>query len=212
MIQTLVKPIYDSKDTIAEKQFIQTAETGDILLFYTKNTGAQLQRFITNSDFDHVAMVVKFGKNDLMVFQSNQMYGVSIYNWRQYIQYFDLYQKITIRKLEYIKKADVQRQLLTFVKKNLGKNYEINLSKLVTLESDVDWNMINKQKNKDRGYFCSELIAKAIKSVGLLDQKKSSSRYWPVDFAEKNGLLLKKGAYLGKEQVIILNKHLKNYI
>jgi len=68
MIQTLVKPIYDSKDTIAEKQFIQTAETGDILLFYTKNTGAQLQRFITNSDFDHVAMVVKFGKNDLMVF------------------------------------------------------------------------------------------------------------------------------------------------
>jgi len=37
------------------------------------------------------------------------MYGVSIYNWRQYIQYFDLYQKITIRKLEYIKKSDVQR-------------------------------------------------------------------------------------------------------
>jgi hypothetical protein len=68
MIKTLVKPLYDSKDTIAEKSFIQTAETGDILLFYTKNTGAQFQRWITNSDFDHVAMVVKFGKNDLMVF------------------------------------------------------------------------------------------------------------------------------------------------
>lgn len=109
MIKTMLKPIYDSQDTISEKQFIQTAETGDILLFYTKNTGAQLQRFITNSDFDHVAMVVKFRKNDLMVFESNQMYGVSIYDWRQYIQYFDLYQKITIRKLDYIKKADVQR-------------------------------------------------------------------------------------------------------
>ena len=47
---------------------MQTAQTGDILLFYTKNTGAQIQRFITNSDFDHVAMVVKFGKHDLMVF------------------------------------------------------------------------------------------------------------------------------------------------
>lgn len=133
MIKTMVKPIYDSQDTISEKQFIQTAETGDILLFYTKNTGAQLQRFITNSDFDHVAMVVKFRKNDLMIFESNQMYGVSIYDWKQYIQYFDLYQKITIRKLDYIKKADVQRELLNFVRKNLGKNYEINFSKLVAL-------------------------------------------------------------------------------
>lgn len=68
MIKTIVKPLYDSKDTITEKQFIQAAETGDILLFYTKNTGAQLQRLITNSEFDHVAMVIKFRKNDLMVF------------------------------------------------------------------------------------------------------------------------------------------------
>lgn len=63
MIKTMVKPIYDSKDTIAEKHFIQAAETGDILLFHTKNTGAQIQRLITNSDFDHVAMIVKFRKN-----------------------------------------------------------------------------------------------------------------------------------------------------
>jgi hypothetical protein len=111
------------------------------------------------------------------------MYGVSIYNWRQYIQYFDLYQKITIRKLEYLKKADVQRELLSFVKKNLGKNYEINFKKLVTMESDVNWDMINKEKEQERGYFCSELVAKAFKNVGLLDEKKSSCRYWPVDFA-----------------------------
>lgn len=63
MIQTMLKPMYDSKDSMSEKQFIQTAETGDVLLFYTKNTGAQLQRFLTNSDFDHVAMVIKFKKN-----------------------------------------------------------------------------------------------------------------------------------------------------
>ena len=36
------------------------AETGDVLLFYTKNIGAKIQRAFTNSDFDHVAMVVKF--------------------------------------------------------------------------------------------------------------------------------------------------------
>ena len=79
------------------------------MLFYTKNNGAQLQRLLTNSDFDHVAMVVKIGDKDLMVFESNQMYGVSIYDWRQYIQYFNLYEKISLRKLHYIKKLDVHR-------------------------------------------------------------------------------------------------------
>jgi palmitoyltransferase len=43
--------------------------------------------------------------------------------------------------------------------------------------------MINKEKEQERGYFCSELVAKAYKNVGLLDEKKSSCRYWPVDFA-----------------------------
>ena len=53
-------------------------------------------------------------------------------------------------------------------------------------------------------------IGKALKSVGLLDEKKSSGRYWPVDFAEVGGLELKKGAYLGAEETVLLNKHTKN--
>jgi uncharacterized protein YycO len=66
------------------------------------------------------------------------------------------------------------------MKKNLGKRYEIGPLKLMKFESDFDWENI---KNDDRGYFCSELIAKAYKSIGLLDEKKSSGRYWPVDFS-----------------------------
>jgi hypothetical protein len=73
-------------------------------------------------------------------------------------------------------------------------------------ESDFNWETVKE----DRGYFCSELIAKALKSIGLLDEKKSSGRYWPVDFSEKSGVQLKKGAKLGSEQTVILNKHTKN--
>lgn len=47
---------------------MKNADTGDILLFYTENFGAKVQRFFTNSDFDHVAMVVKLKKKELMVF------------------------------------------------------------------------------------------------------------------------------------------------
>ena len=39
---------------------MKICETGDLLLFKTKNTGAKIQRVLTNSEFDHVAMIVKF--------------------------------------------------------------------------------------------------------------------------------------------------------
>lgn len=59
----------------------------------------------TSSDFDHVAMVVKMKKRDIMVFESNQLYGVSIYDWNQYLRYFDLYERVTVRKLNYARKS-----------------------------------------------------------------------------------------------------------
>ena len=68
MLKTLMKPFYENKDSLTEREFIDTAETGDILLFFTENTGAKIQRFLTNSDYDHVAMVVKLQKRELMIF------------------------------------------------------------------------------------------------------------------------------------------------
>ena len=70
--------------------------------------------------------------------------------------------------------------------------------------------MVNEDDT--RGYFCSELIAKAYKSIGLLDRIKSSCRYWPVDFSEKGEMKICKGAYLGPEQQIVLMKHVKKII
>ena len=41
--------------------------------------GAQLQRIVTNSEFDHVAMVIKFGVNDVAIFECNPIDGVQLY-------------------------------------------------------------------------------------------------------------------------------------
>lgn len=59
MLKTANRFFYSHKDVLTERDFIKEAETGDILLFYTENFSAKLQRFFTNSDFDHVAMVLK---------------------------------------------------------------------------------------------------------------------------------------------------------
>lgn len=51
------------------------------------------------------------------------MYGVSIFSWKEYISYFNLYSKLVLRKLNYIRKAEAQESILKFIKKNLGKKY-----------------------------------------------------------------------------------------
>ena len=54
--------------------------------------------------------------------------------------------------------------------------------------------------NKDKSFFCSELVAAAYKRIGLLDPYKAASTYWPGDFSQedkKKEIKLLNGAYLG---------------
>ena len=74
-----------------------------------------------------------------MVFESNFSQGVTAYSGRNYIKCFDLYEQVTMRKLNYIKKEEAHQLLFNFVKKNLGKKYEISAAKLLKFETDLDW-------------------------------------------------------------------------
>ena len=47
-------------DNISENKFIYQADTGDIILFKGSKAITAVTRTITWSDFDHVAMVLKF--------------------------------------------------------------------------------------------------------------------------------------------------------
>lgn len=126
-------------------------------------------------------MVVKFQSGDVVVFESNQHSGVAMFEWNQFIRGFKLYEKVTYRKLISHRKEEIEHDLLKFVKINLGRKYSLNISKLFSFDSDFSWDMVSK--DTARGYFCSELIAKAYKGAGLFDKVKSSCRYWPVDFS-----------------------------
>ena len=55
-------------DHISEKDFLQTAESGDILLFRSKASITKITRAATNSHFDHIAMIVKQEYDDNIYF------------------------------------------------------------------------------------------------------------------------------------------------
>jgi len=52
--------LYNHKDTITEHDFLSSTQTGDLLLMSTNDSQSALQRFLTNSEYDHIAMVVRF--------------------------------------------------------------------------------------------------------------------------------------------------------
>jgi hypothetical protein len=60
-------------------------------------------------------------------------------------------------------------------------------------------------EEEKQSFFCSELAARLYKELGLLDEKKSSTSYYPVDFSEKGGMRLLRDGKLGPEQVIAFN-------
>jgi len=62
--------------------------------------------------------------------------------------------------------------------------------------------------SKDRTFFCSELVAKAFKVLGIFeDTKISSAKFYPSHFSSKYDKLLNltKGTTIEKELMIVLS-------
>jgi len=109
--------------------------------------------------------------------------------------------RVVYRKLNYDNKETIEEKMFTFIavkllnffkklmnflKNNMGKKYELSLSKilfrkksLIKIEN-ISTKKNTKTKNDSKtGFFCSELVAAAYKELGLLDSQISATTYWP---------------------------------
>jgi palmitoyltransferase len=156
----------------------------------TTDTQCAIQRFVTNSEYDHIGMIVNFN-GEVKIFEANADEGVNVYNWAQFQTEFHKYEKISVRKLHYHRSNEVQPLLMKFIKSTIGKKYDLGALKLMRRKASSDEEVQN-------GFFCSELIAKVYKTLGLLSLEKASSNYWPVDFTMRGGINLLDSASLGQ--------------
>eukprot|EP00351_Strombidinopsis_sp_SopsisLIS2011_P000804 CAMPEP_0116881910 /NCGR_PEP_ID=MMETSP0463-20121206/13993_1 /TAXON_ID=181622 /ORGANISM="Strombidinopsis sp, Strain SopsisLIS2011" /LENGTH=98 /DNA_ID=CAMNT_0004534269 /DNA_START=943 /DNA_END=1239 /DNA_ORIENTATION=- len=71
-------------------------------------------------------------------------------------------------------------------------------------ESDEDGESFDPFMMEDRTFFCSELVAKAYKVMGIMQNDVASSTFLPKNFTKKhdNCLGLKEGVSLGDEMFI----------
>lgn len=73
------------KDYFSEKEFRDTSETGDIILMRGRENTAALQRAITQDEFDHIAIVLKNVRHDVLLFEANGGVGVGIMPWHKFV-------------------------------------------------------------------------------------------------------------------------------
>ncbi|CAD8205583.1 unnamed protein product [Paramecium pentaurelia] len=204
ILNNLVKyPRFWRTDRISCEQFLKTGDTGDILLFRGNGANCLIQRGLTGSDYDHAAVLLRFPSGSLYILEATGCYGVGLCSWKDMIdeKWFELYEKIMIRKLEIERDHTFLKTVQEFVNENMGKKYSLTPMKLLKQKSTVQ--DINKQVNKEeRTFFCSELVAALYKQLGIFDQQKSAAQYWPGSLCSENKQLVVLKGILHPEQLI----------
>lgn len=120
------------QEHISNEEFIANANSGDILLFRGKKLGARLARSVTNSNYDHVAMVLKFDMENSIYLLDATVAGVNITSWPQFLLFKDdVYSQTVWRKLQVKRDDEFIRKLQGFIKNVHKKKYKLSISKLM---------------------------------------------------------------------------------
>ncbi|CDW86473.1 UNKNOWN [Stylonychia lemnae] len=180
-------------DRIDEANFLKTADVGDIILFRGRRFGAKFTRQLTQSKFDHVAIILKFeAENKELFFLDSTSNVVKFRSNNPQIIGSKSHQMVKVQTIQGLNLQALEK----FVKSVIGNKYHLPIRKVLFQRKSIDEGV------KNRRFFCSELIAKAYKEVGLLNSDKGCHTYFPHNFSQKGKLELDKGATLGDEMLI----------
>ena len=165
-----------------------------------------LTRAVTYSHFDHVAIVLRFFEQPKELFYLEAVStGVQIKRWsnlRNLIGPNQHYAQLVYRHVHF-DRTQVFSKMEKFLEKSVGKKYEVNLSKFMKHKST--FNGIAD----DRTFFCSELVAKAFKLLGIMeDDGTSCAQFYPGHFAAAGDkfLKLKPGVIIENEMQVVVRQ------
>lgn len=188
-----IKPRFWKYARISNQRFISEANIGDILLFRSKALSAKLQRGVTQSKYDHVAMLLKWKDNQIGLLEATGKTGVQLLLWEDFMSYswHLLYTRLVFRKLEIQRTEEMMEKLESFLAYVEGKKYSLSPTKIFK----------KRKTGEEENFFCSELIASAYKAIGAFPDDVSSSNFLPVHFSSKKSLPL-VNCSLGQEFLI----------
>jgi AAA+ ATPase superfamily predicted ATPase len=153
-------------------------------------------------------MVLKFetDPNEVYYVDATSTRGVSINKWSTIRKFLgEFYEQIVLRHLETDRDNDLIDKLEVFLKEAVGLKYGISTQKLLFQRTTIKPTK-GKYIDENRTFFCSELVAKGYKVLGIINEEdKACSAYYPSSFSSHGKLKVVDGCILGPELNIIVN-------
>lgn len=186
-------------------------ETGDLILFSGKGGTSTGIKWLTNSKWSHVAMVVRLDDWDtLLLWEATTLMDlkdVLTGKCRQGVQLVTLSDRIasydgevSVRFLDVKRTPKMKRALVELRQELRGRKYETRKIELLRAAYDGP---LGENSSDLSSLFCSELIAESYQRMGLLPSGSKalpSNEYTPRDFSDKGTRMeLLLGATLSPE-------------
>lgn len=164
---------------VTPEKFVHIAQTGDVLLFRSEGTAPMIIRAASGGHFDHVALILKLHDGTLALLEATGNLGVGVCTWTEFVEnsWQNLYPEIAIRRVRFQRTAERLSALEAWCFAVNGKPYSLTISKLRQRES-----VSSGAVSESNSFFCSELVAEALKVLGVLPRGLSSSQWWPSSF------------------------------
>lgn len=180
-------------------------KTGDIVLFSGNGFISKMIKWITNSEWSHIGIVINIEEYDFVtVLESTTLSNLPDLQTGEYVKGVQLVPlsariakydgKIAVRQLIRSDDGSVDtRSLMDFRREIIGRKYESSEAELIKSAT------IGTNEEDLGSLFCSELVAECYQRMGVLTEHKPSNEYTPADFAKQMDL---QGAELGPIKVI----------
>lgn len=167
--------------------------------------GSLITRTFTDSYFDHVAMVLNFNEEDDIFFvEATGNMGVSLNRWlflKDHVGPGKFYEQVAVRHVNFKRDARTFKRLEQFLQEAVGLQYAIDGGKLMRQKTTKVQDS-KRLVEEDRTFFCSELLAKAFKILGVIeDDDTSCTQFYPHHFSSRGDSFLKltKGTTIENE-------------
>ncbi len=186
--------------------------TGDIVLFSGSSAFSLLIKGYTRSAWSHVGMVMRIPDFDMVLLWEAttlaDILDIDTGTATKGVQLVPLSQRMKTYKGDVsIRQLDCDRQnldmegLKAFRQDVKGKAYEKSEGELFKAAYD-GW--FGENVEDFSSVFCSELVAGAYQSMGLLEDGQPANEYTPKDFSSDGQLALKQQATLKPEIAVSL--------
>ena len=186
---------------------------GDLILYSGKETISNVIKLVTSSRWSHIGMVFDLPEYDFVtVWEATTLSnardltsgkfgkGVQLIPLSERVRIYD--GEIAMRRLQPPVTAEQVIALVQLRRQLRGKPYEEDNMGLI--RSAYDGTFGTNQEDLT-SVFCSELVAEAYQSMGLLSESLPSNEYTPADFSSETGLQLEGDAYLHDEVFITMD-------